>query len=343
VLDTHGFDGVYLDALSPAPSSYAYHQHSHPSAGNEQWLGIDKLLTDIRGIATSLSLPKPILFHETPTDCLQTDASGIDFNAVVFEQASITKMTYSGKEVPGVCAVFAWDPNTNLPDAPGFVQQLAHCMVSGVRPLILWPEIDSGGTRLMPTNPQNDSNFDDFVTLLKDYCDNWDTVWGPIMCGRQLLPLDPSSFITSVIVPIDADANNDPITRWKIPGLEPIKDSIGSQPNVLTKIPVPAILGCPFVPDGGGKPRINLLRWTDPKMAAQRNAPPSSPLRKLVEDVTVYLSARNLAGARGGDIIRLEMPGQGSIVVGRIPLNPNQRIPINVQFSSIGRATLKIE
>lgn len=338
ILDTHGFDGVYLDAITASRFSYAFHQHGHPDGQNEQWLGIDRLITDIRGVASSLSLPNPILFHETPTDAIMTDASGMDFNAVTFEEFSMTKMTYSGKEVPGYAAVFAWDPNTNLPDAPGYVQQLAHCMVAGVRPLILWPEV----TGLMPTKPQDDPAFADFVTLLQEYCDDWDTVWGPIMCGRQLLPLDPASYITSVVVPLGGDAANDPIERWRVPGFQPKPNSIGSQPARLSQIGVPAILGCPCIPDGQRKPRVNLLRWTDPKMAAQRNAPPSSPLRKTVEEVKVLLSARNI-GARPGDIIRLRRPGKGSVVVGRLPLDPKAKIPITVSFPSIGRATLEIE
>jgi hypothetical protein len=337
-----GFHGAYLDALSAAPSCYGFHQHAHPVGVNEQLVGINRMIASIRSNATIRNDGKPILFNETPTDCMTTDATALDINTWDPAYWNIHRMTYTGEEWPCIGVVFGWDETLQKPSGLEYTRELANVLAGGVRPLILWPELHG----MMPTDPASDPEFAEFRALLTSYVKNYDSFWREIIFGRQFEPLDPDDLMSPVITPVaPLLSSGDPVTdMWRLPGYRPRESGKGCYPSPLRSRSSASVFAGLSEPAGQtGRRCLVLFRWTDPEMAKRLQLPSTHPLHDTNVRATIQASPRNLK-ARLGAVIRLyDVASKQWAVLGRLANEANTRVTLNVDFTAPGVKVLVID
>jgi hypothetical protein len=331
-----GFAGAYLDSLSAAPTCYGLYQHAHPFGRNEQQVGLERLVSDLRAnTPPRLGLP-PLLLNETPTDCMATDGSALDVNTWDEDYYNLFRMTYSGEEWPCYGVVFGWDTVFNRPSGFEYARELANCLAGGARPVVLWPEMHG----LMPTDPAADPEFAEFRALLSSYVQNFEGFWKDILFGRHYDPLDPADVLNTIIVPsVPLGGSNDPVTdRWRLPGYRPRETGAGCYPSPLRGNASAAVMAGLFEPSSKpGRRCLVLFRWTDPAMARRLQLPPSHPLYNRDEQVTLRLSAQNLK-TRTGALVRLfDLDSRQWVTLGRLPsLWTEKTAPTRVDFPRYG-------
>ena len=362
VFGQSGFAGAYLDALSPAPTCYGFHEHSHPRGVNEQLFGIDRALCQIRFAFRRGHQVPPLLINETPCDCLSTDGSALDYNMTADPLAGVPAnpdyhnlfaMTYSGAEWPRFGVVFGIDFGTFGPDGHEYLVQLANALASGTRPLILWPEYRLPQSQVLsvfgfPTSPAavSDIYFPLFLNLLNSYSANYQSFWKDIVEGRRLEPLDPADVILDSIVnpPPPPPYPEDPYTtKWRIPGWKPRPNGRGCYPMRLSDRPHPTVYHGLFEPkDRPGERRLVLVNWADPSLIGK--LPAGHPACRPIQRVQLRLSAHNTRARPGGLIRFLKPRTQTWINLGRLPQDPGQKIgPLAVEFDRMEAGAVVID
>lgn len=361
VVGRHGFAGTYLDALSPQPFCYGFQEHRHPTDCNEQLIGIDQMLGKIRSHFLRRRQMPPLLINETPSDCLRTDGSALDYNATDPNFYNLFAMTYSGAEFPRFGVVYGYNPFTYGPDGYEYLVQLASALASGARPLILWPEYRLPpqilpelppvyATYGFPTNPLavTDPWFPVFLNLLNSYSANWDGFWRDIMHGRRLEPLDPMEITVDSIInpPPPPPYPADPVTcRWRLPGWQPRLNGPGCHLKRLTDKPHPAVFHGLFEPQGQpGRRCLVMVRWSDPSLAQKLNLPATHPACKRLEKVRLRLSARNTCARPGAGIRLWNLKTKLWRNLGRLPFNPAEKTgPIEIELDGMGAKVVVID
>lgn len=339
MMTQHGFDGAYLDALSPWPQSVSYFRDGHPPNENAEWLGIEQLLADIRGRFAGAG---PVLFSETPTDCLHTDASAIDLNNWDPNYWNVFAMIYDGVEWPRYAVVYGWSVVQNAPSGTEYAREFANCLAGGAKPVILWPE-DTG---VFPTDPRSDPEFAPLVAMLSDYVQNYGSFWKGIIEGRVLQPLDPAQIVAPYIPQPSTFANRDPVTdRWRLPGYRPRTRAPGCEPPTRRVTGSPAVFTGLVEPAGRpGERCLVLYRWTDPAMAHREGRPSGHPLHDATVTVSLRLSARRLQAAPGARIRLLDVATGVVRDLGRLPAEARAlTAPIDVVFARPGAKAILVD
>ncbi len=334
-----GFDGAYLDALSPWPQSFSYFRDAHPPGRNAEWLGIERLLADIRGRFVGRG---PVLFCETPTDCVHTDASAIDLNNWDPDYWNVFAMIYDGVEWPRYSVVYGWSVAQNAPSGTEYAREFANCLAGGAKPVILWPE-DVG---VFPTDPRSDPEFAPLVSMLRDYVQNYASFWRGIIEGRVLQPLDPAQIVAPYIPQPSALANRDPVTdRWRLPGYRPRVGGSGCVPPDRRVTGSSAVFTGLVEPAGRPGTRcLVLYRWTDPTMAHREARPAGHPLHDATVTVRLRLSARRLQASPGARIRLIDVSTRSVQELGHLPSEPGALTPpIDVVFSAPGAKAIVID
>jgi len=358
-----GFAGAYLDALSPQPLCYGFQPHHHPLGRNEQLLGIDRLLCQIRSHYVWRRQLPPMLINETPSDCLMTDGSALDYNATNPDYYNLFAMTYGGEEFPKFGVVFGLNPFTYGPDGYEYLLQLSSALASGARPLILWPEYHlppvveeaipslkglGFPTSPLAVDPVKEPWFPVFLNLLNSYSANWDGFWRDIMLGRRLQPLDPTEIVVDSIInpPPPPPYPADPVTsRWRLPGWRPCLTGPGCHLKRLSDHPHPTVFHGLFEPkDQPGRRCLVMVRWSDPSLAEKLKLPSTHPVCKPLERVRLRLSAKNTRARPGGRMRLFNVRTRRWKELGNLPYNPEEKTqPFEVELEGACAKVVVIE
>lgn len=257
MIQQHGFDGCYLDALDASTFSYNL-AHDPPAGQNEQLAGIEQWIAGARARARTTVSTELLLANETPTEVFGTDISALDPSAVGNGGLNLFRRTYTGAEWPTVSAIEGLHPIL-------MSYQLARVLADGTRPLIVWPEWDG----VYPQSIASSAGHAGFWSMLRGYVQRFQGARFDRVIDGALLARVPAVQVNT-IPPIAA------------------LSGVGGEWNQS----VPAIFHGVFAPTHGSDSRvIPLARWTDPSpsVIGDLGLPTSHPLRNAGETIVLPL------------------------------------------------------
>ncbi len=298
IVQQHGFDGCYLDALDA--SSFSYNAAHNPPVGkNEQLVGIEQWLASARARAKPIVSNDLLLAHESPTEVFSTDMSALDLSDVGNGGLNLFRRTYSGAEWPTVSAI---ESQHSLLMS----YKLAQVLADGTRPLVVWPEWDS----VYPQSIANSPAHAGVYALLRGYAQRFQ--------GARF------------------DRVIDGFLRARLTGVQvtmiPPVPALSGAGGEWTE-PVPAILHGVFSASDGTDGRvIPLIRWTDPSpnVIGTFGLPTTHPLHNTGETIVLQLSKAALGLSPGQRyVVRAYDTLTGSTqTIGQLPTLPNAALTV---------------